>query len=156
MAIEKITDNVSIDAEAKRIYVDMANATDTDWTLAKINKDNGFLIVPADQMPKPKKKKSQARIKAGKKHLKKNEYYLAKLTSEDDKEEFQRIWHEVSYVKAVSWANGKITPKNSEEENEERKTIVSDDNEQDKRDNKPVSKEEGQEKVDSKPASKRA
>ena len=123
MAIQKLTDNVQIDFEEKRIYVDFDNATETDNKVAVLNRADGFVILPASDMPKPKREKSKARVANGKKNAHNAEYWKKQLadvqaTTEQVKK-FEELYKEKckkgekgkGYFAAVSYAKGIIAAK---------------------------------------------
>lgn len=112
MAIQKLTDNVQIDFEGKRIYVDFDNANEMDNKVAILNRADGFVILPASDMPKPKREKSKARVANGKKNVKNKTYWLSEL-NEEQKKKFEELCHGkgTTYLTAVSYAKGIIAAK---------------------------------------------
>lgn len=114
MAIQKLTDNVQIDFEEKRIYVDFDNATETDNKVAVLNRADGFVILPVSDMPKPKREKSKARVANGKKNAHNAEYWKKQLTTTQAKK-FEELCGEKGkgkgYFAAVKYAKAEIAKK---------------------------------------------
>ena len=119
MAIEKLTNSVLIDFDAKRIYVDFDNATDTDNKIAVMNRADGFVILPTSDMPKPKREKSKKRIANGKENAQSADYWKEQLTDEQAKK-FEELCKEKGkgkgYFGAVSYAKAEIEKKQGSSE----------------------------------------
>lgn len=115
MAIQKLTDNVYIDFEEKRIYVDFDNASDTDNKIAVMNRADGFVILSTDAMPKPKRVKSKKRIENGKKNAHTADYWKGKLPSAAQKKKFEELCSgkgkDKGYFAAVRYAKAELTKK---------------------------------------------
>lgn len=114
MAIQKLTDNVQIDFEEKRIYVDFDNATETDTKVAVLNRAEGFVILPVSDMPKPKREKSKARVANGKKNSHNAEYWKKQLTTAQAKK-FEELCSGKGkgkgYFAAVKYAKTEVAKK---------------------------------------------
>lgn len=114
MAIEKLTNNVLIDFDAKRIYVDFDNATDTDNKIAVMNRAEGFVILPTSAMPVVKRAKSKARVANGKNNAHNAAYWKEQLTPTQQKK-FDEICKQKGkgkrYFAAVQYAKAEIAKK---------------------------------------------
>lgn len=87
MAIKRVTKNVVIDDDAKVIYVDLAKLTEEDKGLIELNKGNGYAFVSMSELSRAN------RSKAGKKSSRDKKYWLGKLKTQEQKEEFEKLCH---------------------------------------------------------------
>lgn len=94
MAIERLSDSVSIDRAKKVIY--FAALDDESKYLIEMNREEGYVIKSASEMPKPKKRR---RKNSGKNALPKQDDFVKTLTA-DEKKLFEQVKAEKKYVGA--------------------------------------------------------
>lgn len=94
MAIEKLSDSVSIDRAKKVIYFSALD--DESKFLIEMNREEGYVIKSASEMPKPKKRRRKSN---GKNVPPKQDDFLKTLT-EDEKKLFEEVKAEKKYVGA--------------------------------------------------------
>ena len=87
MAIKRVSKNVVVDDEAKVIYVDLAKLTEEDKGLIELNKGNGYAFVAMSELSRAN------RSKAGKKSSRDKKYWLNKLKTQEQKDEFDNLCH---------------------------------------------------------------
>lgn len=85
MAIKRVTKNVVIDDDAKVIYVDLAKLTEEDKGFIELNKGNGYAFVSMAELSRAN------RSKAGKKSSHDKKYWLGKLKTQEQKDEFEKL-----------------------------------------------------------------
>ena len=87
MAIKRVSKNIVVDDDVKVIYVELAKLTEEDKGLIELNKGNGYTFVSMSELNRSN------RSKAGKKVSHDKKYWLSRLKTQDQKDEFEKLCH---------------------------------------------------------------
>ena len=97
MAIEKLTESVFIDREAKVIYFSSLDEESRFRLLVEMNRDEGFSIKSANDLPKPKARK---RRKNSNPNSRMNEKQILEVATAVEKKKFEATKKEKGFLAA--------------------------------------------------------